>query len=374
MRHRFTRRLLLFLYVYLLSLGTPTFAAETWQARDLSLEMGNAVPLTTGLRVSPNESGQVYIAIPVRKTNLAEQHLLSIEFGGKPPPVIFAIWHNDIQPDQVFQFKLPPQQQDPVVFDMSTVQGWEGNATRFGIGLRLLPGQQLIIRSVSLGAPTLATEARGIWQNWSNFRPWKQVDINIHTGTRQFGEGPHPMLAFALFSLLGLGLYWLATRLRSSAFSVRIGGAIVLIAWIFLDLFWQVRMFKQASLTVDTFGGLDTNEKLLASPDADLVRFTALAKEKITDHDARVFIASSDDYEGMRSAYYMSPLNTYWHRRGPELPATEQLQAGDYLLLVAPSSVELNLQAGRLRYGNNEPVTIEPVLNDQLRLLMKVTQ
>ena len=76
----------------------------------------------------------------------------------------------------------------------------------------------------------------------------------------------------------------------------------------------------------------------------------------------------------MRSAYYMSPLNTYWHRKGPELPSAEQLTSGDYLLVIAPSAVRYNPDKGNLRYGAMDPIAIETVHRDRQGLLLRVTK
>ncbi len=366
--------LLLALSILLFLWCPPSSAAETWQARDLSVEMGSAVPLTSGLKVSPNESGQVYIALPPRGLDLARHHLLTIEFADRPPPVIFLIWNNHIRPQQLYQRRLPLQRQNPVVFDMGEVDGWEGSATRLGIGLRLPPDSQLVIRSITLGSPNLLTMARAAWQNWSDFRPWKQVDINVHTGTRQFGQGPHPMPVFAIFCLFGVAAYFLLSRLLHKQFNLRIVGGLILCTWLLLDLLWQFRLAQQLTHTLQTFGGLQSEEKLLASQDGELVRFVAAARDKIPDDQARVFIASASDGKGMRGAYYMSPLNTYWHRKGPELPDSANLAAGDYLLVIAPSEVRYDPVKGRLRYRNNPPVAIETLLRDSRGLLLRVKE
>ena len=354
--------------------GVLAAAEETWRPGDFALEMGSAVPQAGGLHLSPNESGQVYIALPPRSTDLAQQHLLDIEFADSPPQVIFLIWNNDIEPQQLYQFRLPPQQQNPVVFDMSGVKGWDGRATRLGIGLRLRPEQQVVLRSVSLDSPTLLTPVGKALRNWSHFRPWKQVDINVYTGTRKFGEGPHPAPVFALLCLFGLVLYFAFARIGRRRFSVGVAGTIVLGAWLMLDLFWQLRLWQQVPITLKQFGGLNSDEKLLASSDADLIGFVTAARQKITDEEARVFVASANDGMGMRSAYYISPLNTYWHRKGPELPPPEQLNAGDYLLVIAPSAVRYNPDKGSLRYGTTDPVTIETVHRDRQGLLLRVTR
>lgn len=151
----------------------------------------------------------------------------------------------------------------------------------------------------------------------------------------------HPMPVFAILALLLLAGYALWRKLRRGTLQVnwRVAGGLVLVSWMTLDVFWSMRLWQQVPITYGKFAGKTSTEKLLASSNADLVPFILAAKTNIPEPDARVVIASGSDYNGMRSAYYMSPLNTYWHRNGPELPPRAQLTKGDYILLVVPTSV-----------------------------------
>lgn len=236
------------------------------------------------------------------------------------------------------------------------------------------PVEQLAIQPVSAGGPSLLTALSGAWHSWSHFRPWRPADINVYTGTRSFGVGPHPAPFFALLSLVGTATYFALCRLRRRRFRVGTAGVVILACWLALDMFWQLRLVQQVSLTWSTFGRLASEDKLVASNDAGLVRFTRAVKAKIPAADARVFIASASDIRGMHSAYYMAPLNTYWHRWGPELPEPRYLAAGDYLLVIAPSAVRYDPWRGRLLYGAGPAIAIETLYRDRSGLLLRVVQ
>lgn len=350
--------------------------ARTWSLDELTLEMGSGMRTAGSVSLTPNDNGQVYFTLPHSGITLEQEHLLTLQFASRPPPVIFIIWRSDTDPQQLFQHRLPPQQENPLVYDLGAVQGWRGKATQLGIGIQLQPSGQTSLQQLSLDSPTILTGIANGWRNWTSFRPWKPVDVNIHTGTRSLGEGPHPMPWFAALALLLLCAYglWHYLKHRSLQLNWRVAGALVLITWMLSDVFWQLRLWRQVPLTYQQFSGKTAAEKLLASSDADMVRFTTAAKEKIPEKNARVFIASISDSAGMRSAYYMSPLNTYWHRKGPELPSREQLHGDDYILLVSPTSVAYDAGRGKVHFRDGSTLSAEQLLASPQGALLRVVQ
>ena len=92
---------------------------------------------------------------------------------------------------------------------------------------------------------------------------------------------------------------------------------IFLACWLVLDLVWQNRLLRQVAHSHFTFAGLSNEEKLAAGPDAKLYRSIAAVKAHINEPDARVMVATSDLYAGMRAAYFLYPLNAYWRLERP---------------------------------------------------------
>lgn len=337
-------RLLQTLFLLLLATGfsSPTSAAShSWGADDIQLEMGAGIRSRDGVILSPNQNGQVYFTLPGANFNLQHQHLLELQFGDMPLPPVFIFWRNGGPSSQQYRHHLPPTKENPARYNLQDVPAWQGSSTEVAIGLHVDPSQQIELLHVTLASPTMFTPVADVWRNWTSFRPWQAADINVYTGTRESGTKPHPMPVFAVLALLLLAGYALWHKLRRGTLQVdwRVAGGLVLVSWMILDVFWNMRLWQQVPITYGKFAGKTSTEKLLASSNADLVRFILAAKAKIPEPDARVVIASGSDYIGMSSAYYMSPLNTYWHRNGPELPPRAQLNKGDYILLVAPTSV-----------------------------------
>jgi hypothetical protein len=110
---------------------------------------------------------------------------------------------------------------------------------------------------------------------------------------------------------------------------------------------------------------------LSVGPDAELFSIIQEARQHITDDNDRIFIGSSDDYIGLRSAYYMYPHNVYFMLRGPELPYSIYLKDGDYLLVVTPSSMRINYRYEQLltKHGRQ---TVEIVMRKHKASLLRL--
>lgn len=153
------------------------------------------------------------------------------------------------------------------------------------------------------------------------------------------------------------------------------GGAVIIFtAWVALDAFWQWRLWQQLDATRARYASLGSSEKPLASEDAVIARLTDRARDVIDNPEQRVFIASQSDSNGMRAAYYMSPFNTYWHRHGKELPETKYLRTGDYILIVRPSTVLYNREAGRIRLPLGEELDVIEKYADDSGLVLEVRE
>lgn len=167
--------------------------------------------------------------------------------------------------------------------------------------------------------------------------------MNTNTGVTKLSPFyPVPVVALLLFcSLLAYGALRLITP-KKRRIDWRITGLIILGCWLALDLPWQYQLLRQAEKTHNQFAHKSSAEKIAVGPDAALVALTNTAKEKIDSPEARVFVASSDIYTGLRSAYYLYPLNVFWAIRGRELPFLTYLRSGDYILMNRAKTMRIN--------------------------------
>jgi hypothetical protein len=159
--------------------------------------------------------------------------------------------------------------------------------------------------------------------------------------------------------LLGYGVLLLA-RPRTQL-DWRFLSAGFLVCWIGLDLAWQSKLWHQLGLTRAQFSGLDSRAKLLAGPDGALVQFMSDVHRLVSVSDARVFVASADDFHGMRGSYYLYPMNVFWQRHGPELPARQYIHGGDYIVVVQPTGFHFDPQTSTLRAAGREPLPVQRI-------------
>ncbi len=93
----------------------------------------------------------------------------------------------------------------------------------------------------------------------------------------------------------------------------------------------------------------------------------------VTEANGRLFVASELDVAGMQAAYYAAPVNTYWHRLGPELPARQYLRPGDFILVLFPSKISYNRKVGRIRYIDGVEIAVTERLSSELGVLLEVS-
>lgn len=345
-----------------------------WKLTDLNIRTGSVVHSENNLKLKASAEGQILLMLPAQGLRLEDFPMVTVDFEGQPQGLgLFLIWRYDSPQKQVHQFKLPPMQGSRTVFSMAEQSNWSGKVHTLGLGIRLSPNQQVSLRSLSLSSPSLLDKAGDLVEEWSSFQHWEPVDINIYTGTRTFGQGVLPVPFFAALLGLALASYlgWTLLRGGLRGFSWQIAGVLVLACWIVLDTFWQIRLGRQLQDTYAVYAGKSAMDKLLVSEDRQFVQFATQARAIINRPDARVFIASSSDYAGMHSAYYMAPLNTYWHRKGPELPAKRYLSSGDYILLAKPSNIGYNPEEKTIQL-NDGVLQVEALLVDPAAILLRV--
>ncbi|WP_162846095.1 hypothetical protein [Seongchinamella sediminis] len=319
--------------------------------------------------LQPNAAGQILLEFPHRELPLAENPRVVIDFDGAPPLQVFLIWRNSIDTTRLRQFKYVPGANARAVIDMSGHRHWQGEARLLQLGFRGPPGQAINFRGMTIQQPGIADYLRDLWQNWAAFRGWKPADINVYTGTREFSTGPYPAPVFATLVLVAMLAYLLLARRNASWTGA---GLLVFCGWLALDSLWQLRLWRQVELTTTTFAGAGNEEKLARSGDAAISSLAREAQQRIADPRAVVFVATRSDTAGMLAAYYLAPLNVYWHRHGPELPDLDRLAPGHFILLLPPSALRLDAGETLLlnRQGEQLPVAIR--YQDNSGLLLEV--
>jgi hypothetical protein len=255
------------------------------------------------------------------------------------------------------------------------LEGWTGTIDSVTLLFNGPPGETVRIRDFALYPGTPLRQLRAIYSDLTSNAPWRRADMNSNTGVaKESSFYPVPLaVSLLLLSALAYGALLLLFRKRLK-FNWEVVGLIFLACWVALDLVWQNRLLYQAENSQRLFAGKDTPGKLAVGPDKKLYRFISQAKKHIEPADARVFVATTDIYRGMRGAYYLLPFNAFWRLEPPEIPHDYYLRKGDYFVLIHPSQTRLytGRGEGRLRGPENRPHRAELLYSDDTGTLVRL--
>lgn len=170
--------------------------------------------------------------------------------------------------------------------------------------------------------------------------PWTITSINNYADPGRLMSAPPLVLSLGSLVAVALGLLGIACRLGLSK-STALHSLVLLfvLCWGLLDLNWLHQQRHNAREALKAFSGKAEHDRLQASTDAVVHRFSERVHAQIrpSDNVPAIFVASTSDYAGMRMAYFLYPLNVYWERL-EELPAQSSFESGDHILVVNPTS------------------------------------
>ncbi len=228
-----------------------------------------------------------------------------------------------------------------------------------------------------IGLSRLAIQPVGGWQEarfrarqWLRERGWSQGSINLaYNYTYDTGWPPLVPALGGLALLAGLGG---AAVWRDRGRALRWGVGVFLLAWLAADSAWLVLQGSRAMHTAERFGGLGPKQALKVSDDAWLVDLAAGIRAQVGDRGERIFVASSGDYRGMRTAYYLYPHNVHWQRHGPELPDAGLLRPGDLIVAVRPTALAFDPEEATLSAPGYPAVRVALLLESPAGALYRV--
>jgi len=317
----------------------------TWDVAQGTVIAGSAVPGSNNGELVLDRWGEAALSVSAEPFPARQFPILHLRFGELPDGATLALmwkahWSGERQP----VVRIPARPDRSFWLDLGAYPDWHGKIRNFTVVVLAAPGEHAILQQVELLPPKLSRRIQVLLDQWFTFDPWDHLSINLHSGVLIPGTGlyPVPVLAALLgLSLLVYGCQLLLARGRQR-FDWRVPAVLAVLCWGALDLLWQADLWRQLGQTRELFAGRSDPQKLAAGIDAELVGFTDLVEQRLAGPAARVFVASDDDYAGMRSAYYLYPANTFWRRGGPELPAATFLHRGDYIATVAPTALQFD--------------------------------
>jgi len=223
----------------------------------------------------------------------------------KPEQAPEFFWRHKDDPANVSRLTLDGA---PIV-DLGKAKGWTGEITEFGFLFMDVDGQATELGAVSLGGNVLATQVALMLQAWFQFESWSQRSVNFLYGGAQKHPVPLPLvvLIWALATMLIYRLFGGRRPMSMSAY----GMAMLLVAWMVLDVRWTANGVRQMKHSITNQWALSNHERMLGGLDGNLYGLIKRFKDKILNEETnRILVVgnlSRFGYHIKRTRYHLLP-------------------------------------------------------------------
>lgn len=358
-----------------------------WSGAALEAKIGSGILVDGQLEMQLDGAGRGLVLLPVPDLPFGSYRFMTVRMGGQERLRGAAlIWHaalahesarlqSGADPGPARQAGLPMGGWSAIWLDLDRLDDWSGQIAKWGLLLQGEPGARVTIERLELVPDSARGRLAWLIASWAVFEPWTQRSINSFRGTGLDPPIGHRMPIVVVFLAGSLLTYFalLALRRFRPPLDWRLVASLVLIAWISLDAPWQWKLWRQLGETQATFAGKSQEEKALNGLDAPIYESIRAIYPLLGEPPARVFIATPNEYIGLRAAYRLYPHNPYWRRHARyELPTAELLQSGDFILMLQSEGVRRERDGGALRWGDDQRIRVERLYADPLGELYRV--
>lgn len=351
----------------------PQTPPVTWNPGTAEVSVGHTTRVDGHLQVTLNELGAGVITLAMEPVAARDYAFLHIALDESSENISVALaWPDAKSEEKKHVYHVESTLRASLWIATAEIAGWTGDISKLSLMILGRPGDTVLVRDFSIFPTSPWRQLRAIFSDLTGFKPWNRAAMNTNTGVMTVSSFyPVPLtVALVLLSFLAYCALVAASR-GKLRFDRSTAALIFLSSWIILDLFWQKRLWHQLADTYRTFAGTAVQQRQSVGPDAQLVKFVSQIKPQLTAAD-RVFVASSDHYQGMRVAYYLYPLNVYWSLHAPEVPYDEFLRKGDYIALIRPSTFQFNSRQKFLFAPDRANRPAELVFSDATGLLVRL--
>ena len=339
----------------------------SWASGEIRVVVGRGLNSADGLLLELNQAGQGVIEVPGKWAKLDELPILHLVLHeDSSAETLLVAWRTADSGSRLLHHRSSVAPAGSLWLPMGDVPNWEGRAATLGLVFLGPPGERVQIQSVEVVAAVFPYNALAVLGEWTDFSTWKQYSINAHWGVNSpefFSLHPVPAAMAVFIASTASYLLGLVILRGKRQFEWRVVATMFLACWLALDMVWQGRLLHQLDSTRETFAGKTPQEKRQAGLDAELFGFITQVKDEIGPGNPRVFVTSTNDYAGMRGAYYLYPANVYWQRNPQSLPGAGFIFSGDYLVLLQPTDVNYDAPNGILLYGEEDKLPVSRILS-----------
>lgn len=272
------------------------------------------------------------VALVTPQLSTLEYGLVAIDVDGIPDDAEATLfWRNDLAPTRTFTRELAVagrRLQDAIVAGDSN---WLGRISTVGLIVRGSLPQPLTINQLALRPASAAAVFGERLGDWFTRETWTGVSLFRIVGGRSGMGLPMPLLVLASMAL-AMVLYALLRRWRHWTVSSLTVAAMVIAAWLSVDLRWQWNLLANAAATWASYAGKDLSGKRLAGIDTELEQISIGIRPALAA-GGRLFIIAQDPVIAGRLAYLLLPAPVYFDIQQSTLPKPEQLKQGDLMLV-----------------------------------------
>jgi hypothetical protein len=340
----------------------PSTSDKQWGVRDFTLPRGTGGVVNNELIVTGTDaSGQVYVAVT---TDLRARDYAVIAWNAHDLPAnvdVHFLWRTDYAPKKIFSVPVAVNAGRLLPVALANDAGWLGHVTGIGLAVSGKLPQPFAVTGVVAkpsGALGILRDRAG---EWLGFEGWNGTSINTIVGGDDVQPLPLPLLlAVSIVLALATMLLWRRFRPMQPGVDVAAGIAVMFIAsWLMLDARWTWNLARQVQTTMAQYGGKDWRGKHLAAEDGALFGFVEKVRAELPPTPARIFVAADADYLRQRAAFHLYPHNVYAEPKSNELPSSDRLRPGDWMLVYQRRGVQFDPSAGRLRWDGGAPVSAQ---------------
>jgi hypothetical protein len=340
----------------------PSSSVKQWGVRDLTLPRGTGGIGNNELLVTATDaSGQAYIAVT---TDLRARDYATVTWNARNVPLdvdVHFLWRTDYAPKKIFSVPVTVEAGRLLPVVLANDAGWLGHVTGIGLAVRGTLSQPFAIASVAAKPSGALSILQDRASEWLGFERWNGTSINTIVGGDDVQPLPLPLLLAVSIALAAAAmLLW--RRFRPS---IRLADAAAAMAimfaasWFVLDARWTWNLARQVQTTNAQYAGRDWRGKHLAAEDGALFEFVEKARAEMPAAPARIFVASEADYFRQRAAFHLYPHNVYAEPRTNDLPASDRVRPGDWMLVYQRRGVQFDPSAGKLRWDGGAPVSAQ---------------
>ncbi len=288
-----------------------------------------------------------------------------LRLAATPQAAVLFLWRTRETPGRTFSKRLELQSSGIATAELDEEPGWRGSVIGVALAVQGALPQPIGVESLTLSSVTLGSVLGEMVSDWGTFFRFRGNSFTFPFDEER-GHTLSLLLATALSGAVAALLYAQLMRRRKRAVDTRVLWAIFLVAWLVVDLRWQVNLGRQLALTARQFAGRSIDEKHRAEDDHQIYEVMQQVRAALPAAPVRLVLLSDVPTLRTRGAYFLLPHNVMWQfgRRNPR-PGPEQLHPGEYVLLLLYSGLGYDSAQKRLVWPDGRTRDVQEVYAPQ---------